>query len=185
MWNAPIADIRKLTDSSGKYILEQAEKRLRHLLELSERTTNRAIAILSGLIPVNIYLITLIFNNYYSKTGSLSLPLITLCWISLAVIFVSIILSSYVAFPRDMHQVGSEPKNIFTDELMKSDFYVNELQCLTIIVGEIEDLQNRIDFMQEQNNKRVVLTKISFAIFGIYAVLCTFMLCCWVLSMGC
>ena len=180
MWNAPIVDIRKLTESSGKYILDQAEKRLRHLLELSERTTNRAIAILSGLIPVNIYLITLIFNNYYSKTGGLTLPLITLCWISLVVIFVSIILSSYVAFPRDMHQMGSEPKNIFINELIESDFYINELQCLTIIVSEIEDLQNRIEFMQKQNNNRVVITKISFAVFGIYSIICTLMLILWV-----
>ena len=180
MWNAPINDIKKLTDTSGKYILEQAEKRLRHLLELSERTTNRAIAILSGLIPVNIYLITLIFNNYYSKTGILSLPLITLCWISLGVIFVSIVLSSYVAFPRDMHQMGSEPKNIFTEEIIESNYYINELQSLTIIVSEIEDLQNRIEFMQKQNNKRVVITKISFSIFGIYSIVCTLMLILWV-----
>lgn len=172
-WIAPIDDLTKLDKDSAKFIFESGEKRLRHLLEVSDRTTNRTIAMLTGQIPLVAFILSLLFRHYVGAPENYLNPIMLgVSWASLIVSLISMILLGRIIFPRDMHQMGTEPKDLIIKDFVENPDYQNAHQYLLLLVIESESLQRRIDYMQDQSNRRVYLFKIALLIIAVYGLLC-------------
>lgn len=169
-WQVPPEAFHYLDKESAKFLFDAAEKRLKHLLENSDRTTNRAIGLASLLIPLLAFLLTSLSNHYFAQPPkSLSCLLLVFCWLSLWTCALVINMLVRAAFPRDKHQLGREPHLVLTQDLLENEFYQKEAQYLRLLVQEIEDLQNRIHYMQQQNNQRTALVTTCFRVLGGYA----------------
>ena len=161
-WSAPIDDFEKINKDSVKFIFETAEKRLKHLLEVSDRTTNRAYSFLTTCIPLVAFLLASLFKHYFgNEADNLPCFLLPLLWGAVLICIGSTALLLQVVTPRDMHQIGREPKHIFTKELLLDERYQNENQYKLLLVAETEEFQSRIDFMQSQSNNRVGKVKLA------------------------
>jgi hypothetical protein len=172
-WIAPVVSLPLLDKESAKFVFESAEKRLKHILDVSDRTTNRSISILTGIIPLLAFLLTGLFKHFFGKPeDAFSNQSLVICWISVIVCLLVIVLLGVVAFPRNMHQMGREPKFLYIKDFVDNDSYKNELQYKLYLVAETEDLQQRIDYMQAQSDFRVKLLKTTFLVIVFYFLAC-------------
>lgn len=177
----PFLDIKNLDKDAVKFIFESGEKRLKHLLEVSDRTTNRAFTILSGLIPLVAFLLSVLYKHYFGgAAGLLAAELFWLSWLSLVAALAAMILLTLIVFPRSMHQLGREPKKLLTVDLLQHEYYTDSYKLLLYI--ESEELQGRIDYMQRQSNRRVRLFKAALMIIAGYALLCFAAIALWAVS---
>ena len=177
IWEAPIKDLNLLNKDAAKFVFESAEKRLKHLLEVSDRTTNRAVAVVTALIPLTAFLLTTLYKHYWGGIESLlEDKMILLVWASIVVCLISLVLFGIVIFPRNMHQMGREPNQLFTEEFLEDEYYQDELQYKSYLVSETEDFQGRITFMQVQNNRRIKLFKWALLAIVFYSALLFFIL---------
>lgn len=172
-WQAPFDLFNQLDKDSAKLLFDLAEKRLKNILETADKTTNRAYIVLTATIPLVAFLFSALFKHYFGATDThLSGLLLVACWLTILVSLISNAFLLRVAFPRDMHQVGREPKMLFTNELLTDTYYQEDKQAKMLLIYETEDLQQRIDYMQTQSNNRVYWFKTAvFLLFG-YAFLC-------------
>lgn len=179
-WMAPDAAYADLHKESAKFLFDAAEKRLKNLLDVSDRTTNRAIGTFGLLIPLLGFLLAALFKHYFGKpTDQLAAFLLAVCWLSSWVCLISIGWLYRTAFPRDMHQMGREPRLLLNQELLTNEYYQGEKQYTRLLVAEIEDLQDRIRYMQAQSNQRVADIKKCFTLLAWYAGFCLLVLTVW------
>lgn len=172
-WRAPMELFEQIDKDAARFVFESAEKRLKNILETSDKTTTRAYSILTATIPLLAILFTALFKHHFGDAQShLSGLLLTVSWITVIVCLVSSAMMLRVAFPRDMQQIGREPKLLFTPEMLTHDYYQHEKQLKLFLIYEMQDIQQRICFMQGQSNIRVGLFKKAiYLLFG-YALLC-------------
>jgi len=182
-WSAPDAAFADLDKDAAKFLFDSTEKRLKNLLETSDKTTGRAITSLTFLIPLIAFLLSALFKHYFGSTAqSLSEQLLIISWLSCLVCLIAVSYFVRASFPRLMHQMGREPKALLTEEFLQNQYYQGESQYRRLLIGEIEEFQCRISFMQDQSNRRVEWIKVGFSLLGGYATLCFVSLMVWALS---
>lgn len=172
-WRVPVEDLEKLDKDTAKFLFDYGEKRLKHLLEVSDRTTTRAISILTLSIPLVGFLLSALFKHYFGDDSSLlSIQILIACWVSIVVCLFCMICWGIVGFPRVMHQMGREPKVLFKKELIDNEYYLKENQFKLILIVETEELQQRIDYMQAQSNRRICILKTGLLTIAFYTGAC-------------
>jgi hypothetical protein len=159
-----------------RFVFEQAEKRLKSTLDMADRITVRAYAVLVLLVPCLSAVIGIFRNDLKGCTNAEWL-LLMCCVVGLCVVLMLIV---KIIYPRDMHQLGREPKVIALPEYYENPDYPHEESYVLLLTFEIEDYQSRIDYMEKQNSKRIYLLKWAYCVFVVlFFVLVLFVLFNW------
>jgi hypothetical protein len=157
-WRTDIKDWTTLTKDLVNFYLAQAEACLKMSLEVHNIITLRAFTILSVLIPS----ITLSIGYLLMQPGQepgISFPtIISIIGLSAAVIcLVPLII---LIFPRLWMQLGRQPKDFFTSEVVETETPLTSEQLYVgIVMNEIENIQYKIDFNDRSNSRRLKLLK--------------------------
>jgi hypothetical protein len=158
-------EFEDLKDESAKFVYENACKRLENILDTSEKTTNRATYIILGIIPFIGFVLTNLYK-YYSNESPLICFVLYLNWSAIIVSLILLAFLIYIVSPREMYQPGLEPSSLIVDDFLKHPKYQEE-QYKRMLVKSFELLQGKIEYMQSQTDKRVILYK--YSLLGIFA----------------
>lgn len=176
-WASANESLEKADKELLKFYFDQAEKSLKSTIELSDKITTRAYALLAFFSPLIYLLFSLLVRRYFGGEV-VSTQLSTACWLALIPVAVSICLLLKVAFPKNYYQLGSEPINIVSKEYYENDEYVGENSFKLALSFEIEEYQTRITYMDELNYKRVKELKFIFTVILVSSTLFVISLLC-------
>jgi hypothetical protein len=164
-----VPDWTKINIDNAKFILAEAKEYVRYLSDESNKITNRAFAILAILIPITSAVMIFVVNNaikpvdgYKNITYLLFIVIIVLIGIMFGL--------SKIVFPRMFMPLGRQPREICISEFLGVDFDA-ELAKLSIVLGEIEASQVKIDYNEKQNVYRTTLLKYLMLSIGILFIL--------------
>lgn len=157
IWRTDIKDWSKINKDLINFYLNQAESELKASLDVHDKVTQRAFTILTILIPILSlsfgYLIRQISEH---NTDKFLLVIAIICLI--AVIFALYNLIRLI-FPRHWMIIGRQPKEIFVSSLVDNDTLTPEQLHIGIVMGEIENIQYKIDSNWIQNEERLKILK--------------------------
>ena len=162
-WESGLDNFEKIDKDLVKFYFDQAEKSLKSTLELADKISIRAYALLATCIPFLTIIISLLSKNYLGSE-LLSCQLLLILWVLLIPISFCFISLLKVAFPKDYHQLGREPKYIVEEKYYNNPEYPGESSYKLMLSYEIEEYQNRITYMDKMNNSRVEMIKIVFKV---------------------
>ncbi len=147
-----IEDWSLINIDNARFILKEASVRVNYLLEIGSKISDRVFTILSLLFPIEAALVAFVVIE--KMKGQLSDRIITnlLFFVLVSLVIVMIFLGKIV-LPRLSIPAGREPKEIcLQKELLIDD--ESKTANLAIILNEIENCQNKIDFYNSQNVRR-------------------------------
>ena len=162
-WDSELDNFEKIDKDLMKFYFEQAEKSLKSTLELADKISVRAYALLAVIVPVLSIIFSYLSKNYFG-TELLSCQLLGLLWLLFIPVGISFVLLVKVVFPKDYYQLGREPKYIVKKEYYDNPEYPKEESYKLMLSYELENYQYRISYMDNINNSRVKLIKTAFRV---------------------
>jgi hypothetical protein len=149
-----VSDWTKINVDNAKFILEEAKDYVKYLSDASDKITNRAFAILAILIPITSALIVFVVNEGIKPVDSYE-AIYNLLFIAIIAL-----------------------RDLCIKEFLGIDFDA-ELAKLSIVLGEIEASQVKIDYNEKQVSDRTKLLKYLMLSIGILFILIILIL--WIL----
>lgn len=158
IWRTDIQNWTRINKDLINFYLNQAEAELKASLDVHDKVTQRAFTILTILIPVLSisfgYLIRQMSEHNADKF-LLVIAILVLIAASVALFFLI-----QLIFPRQWMILGRQPKEILisaavdsNDELTPEQLYVG------IVMGELENIQYKIDYNWAYNIQRLKILK--------------------------
>ena len=163
VWDSELDNVKDIDKDLIKFYFDQAEKSLKSTLELADKISVRAYALLAVVIPILTLILSYLSKNYFG-TELLSCQLLGLLWLVLIAVIISFGFLVYVVFPKDYYQLGREPKYIVKNEYYDNPEYPKEASYKLMLSYELENYQYRISYMDKMNNDRVKSIKIAFQV---------------------
>jgi hypothetical protein len=163
LWDSELDNFEKIDKDLMKFYFEQAEKSLKSTLELADKISVRAYALLAVVVPVMSIIFSNLSKNYFG-IELLSCQLLGLLWLLLIPIAISFVLLIKVVFPKDYYQLGREPKYIVKKEYYDNPEYPKEESYKLVLSYELENYQYRVSYMDDMNNIRVKSIKTAFRV---------------------
>lgn len=147
-----VEDWTTINVDNARFILEESKSRVNYLLEIGNKISDRVFTILSLLFPIEAALVAFVVVE--KMKGQLSDKIITnlLLFVLVSLVIVMIFLGKIV-LPRLSIPAGREPKEICSQKEFLIDDGSKTVN-LAIILNEIENCQNKIDFCSLQNIRR-------------------------------
>jgi hypothetical protein len=176
MWNTDLKHWKKVNKEVYKFCLEQGEKRLKDIIDDSEKITSRSYTLIGVLIPVLSICVGIVLKYVIDKT---TFDLV----VYLSIICVPILgcclwhLSKLVGIRRIWH-AGTEPKNLCKSEFIEFDSFKEEDAIKYLQLSEIEQIQYKIDENKNVNYERMrvfnncLTTAITATIIILTSILC-------------
>lgn len=152
-WSIDPENKKQIDGNLAGFIIEHADKSLRHTIEVADKATNRAFTLLLILLPITSTFIGLLVNEIKEKHKYRTLDLyffgilIIICLTALGMLVKLI-------FPRDSMVAGREPKDILTNEMLQNELSA-EKKLLAFKFNEIKNYQFRITYNRQQNAQRI------------------------------
>jgi len=163
IWDLPVANKEKIDDKIADFIISQADKALAYSLDVADKTTNRAYAVILIMTPITSTAISLLVKEITEKQ-QIRNPYKIGLYEFLTILCVSaLILLLTIVLPRLTMGSGREPKNIAHDHMLQNENSFKR-NLLLIKLNEIKNLQYKISYNDELNDKRVFRFKLSLLI---------------------
>lgn len=145
-----VSDWKKVEIENIKFILTEAQAYFRFLSEAKIRITTRAFSIITILIPLSCLLIAFIIKSIDNEqfTNKQFVFLGTIILINLLYILYGL---GKIIMPKKSMPFGREPFKLFQEERLLGLNYDKELSMKALILNEIEDTQNKIEYNKENN----------------------------------
>jgi hypothetical protein len=150
MWNAELSNWKSVSKDMYKYFLDSSEKRLKEILDESEKITTRSYSLLAFVIPVVSLSISSLVMGKVEFNFSLFLNLICL-GSSCYVIYVLVKLVN----AREVWYLGTEPIDIVNDSFTTHETLTQEELEKALYLSEIEQIQHKITCNKVVNDERI------------------------------
>lgn len=181
-WISEVEDFEKIDKEFVKHCFDSAEKRLRSALEVSDKATTRAFQTLTAIVPSLTIVLTTVISQ--ALKHELKSNVLIPCAIALLLGTIAFVQLYKVIFPREMHQLGYEPKELLVKEYFDNENFKGEASFKLLLISHLEDYQEQIQFMDKQNAQRVQGVKdayqcinIAFYLLIIYAIILVVLEC--------
>jgi hypothetical protein len=163
IWELPIESKEKVDDKLADFIINHAEKALAYSLDVADKTTNRAYAVIVLMIPLTSTTIGLLI-----KEAGLNIKLrnphkVTFFEIITVLCLASLVLLLTIVLPRLTMGNGRSPKDLAHDNMLQNE-NSPERKLLLFKLNEIKNLQYKIGFNSRLNAKRVFRFKVALLI---------------------
>lgn len=150
MWKSKLSDWKSIPVDRYKIFFELAEKRLKDILDESEKITSRSYSLIALIIPVLSLSIAELLKNYQAPN------------ILTIIATIGIVLSSWTLYSliqiinvRDIWYFGTEPLDILIDDFNSSESLSQEELTKALYLSEIEQTQHKISSNKKVNNTRI------------------------------
>lgn len=157
-WQTDVKDWTLLNKDLANFYLAQAELHLKANIDLSDRITVRGTWLLSVIIPLTGVTTGYILTQVFGQPANLHL-LYAACASFILLLACLIILASLVGV-RQWMVPGGQPREILTSHMLDTEIDNPELRYVSIVLGEIERTQDKIDFTIRINQRRLNHLKI-------------------------
>jgi 4-amino-4-deoxy-L-arabinose transferase-like glycosyltransferase len=140
----------KITKDEAKFILDQAEKSLKEIGDLSKEIVGRSTTLISIVSGVLIAIVAFIANKWETK-GQFDSTLVTAILLAFYLFFICFRLTRNFK-AQDYYPLGTEPA-----KLMVNDFFTaptEEKREIWFYIAEIKRCQIKIEINRERNNER-------------------------------
>jgi hypothetical protein len=145
MWQTDIQDWTKITKDMVNFYLNQAEAELKSTLDLHDKITTRAFALLTILIPITTLTIGYIIRQIAEKNADKYLLAVAVVCLYATISCLYLLIR--LVFPRQWLSSGRPPKDIFTSQMIDTPHeYTDEQRYVGIVMREIENIQYKITF---------------------------------------
>lgn len=149
MWKADLLNWKDVSEDLYKYFFDAGEKRLKEILDESEKITSRAYSLIGFIIPISsITLAQLISDFGYNCKSYITL--------------LSLLISIYLLFQllkvinvRNTWYLGTEPQEIVTDNFTSFPGLSETEIKKALYLSEIEHIQEKITANKQINNDRI------------------------------
>ena len=153
----PVTNWTQVKIDNAKFILAEAKENLKFLDDQSSRISNRAFSILTILGPISGALIAFVVGQMMKE------PLQTtfFTWYAITIIFCLIaimLILGRLVMPRKFMSLGRPPKDICNDDMLGISLD-KELSLIAIVMNEIENCQQKIEYNEIQNDERTILLR--------------------------
>ena len=162
MWRHSLKNWENVSKDCYDFAFQQGEKRLKDILDESEKITTRTYALIGIVVPIISINLGVLINNLNNKDVSIVLSLfsiVTTLVLGLCLWFLYELISS-----RDTWYNGTEPKSIVKSEFMELENLVNDEPVKNLIKGELEIIQQKIDCNSQINANRIITFSICLKI---------------------
>lgn len=151
----PVTDWTNVKIENAKFVLAEAKDNLKYLDDQSSRISNRAFSILTVLVPITGALIAFVVGQIMKE--AIQSAFIIWYVISIIVCLIAIMfLLGRLVMPRKFMSLGRPPKDICNDDMLGLSLS-KELSMVAIVMNEIENCQQKIEYNEIQNDKRTKL----------------------------
>lgn len=159
MYQIEVADWRKIPLKNLEFILNQAETNLKYTLDISDKITNRfytTLVVLIGLFTAGIGY----FSNEYSACGIIYNNKYYINLGFLIILLIKIFFFIYNISPRNFMGLGRIPHELSNINLLQPvEGITEEEQYKSLLIGEINNLEIKIEYNTKQNQSRLLILK--------------------------
>ena len=163
IWDLSVANKEKIDDKIADFMISQADKALAYSLDVADKTTNRAYAVILIMIPITSTAISLLVKEITEKQQIRNPHKIDLYEFLTLLCVSALILLLTIVLPRLTMGSGREPMNIAHDHMLQNENSFKR-NLLLIKLNEIKNLQYKISYNDQLNGKRVFRFKLSLLI---------------------
>jgi len=163
IWELAVESKDQIDDKIADFIIGQAEKALAYSLDVADKATNRAYAVIVLMIPLTSTAAGLLIKEVGAsiKTHNhhkiIFFEVITFLCLSTLSLLLTIVL------PRLTMGNGRSPKDLAHDNMLQND-NTPERKLLLFKLNEIKNLQYKIGYNNRLNSKRVFRFKVALLI---------------------
>lgn len=148
-------DWSNVSPKSMEFILEQGQKTHEACLEIADRISQRAIWSVGLFIPLAIAIIS--YQGVSSHLLSVVLVALLLCFVSLI----------YILLPRKEMLPGADPKTVPVADFLENESLTEGQSYLALLISQVEDVQNGIDYTVHQNKVRLRALRITILVIAV------------------
>ena len=147
----PVSDWTLVGIDNAKFVLLEAQTYAQYLSDVSSRITARAFSILTVLVPITSALIAYVVGQTMKDNPNYFITY----YIVLIVIglIATMFFLGKTIMPRLFMPLGRKPIEICNDEMLGVTLS-KKLSLISIVLNEIENCQQKIDFNELQNTSR-------------------------------
>jgi hypothetical protein len=167
----PVSDWTEVGIDNAKFVLAEAQSYVKYLSDVSGRITARAFSILTVLATITSALIAFVVKQAIDSPTTNTF--ITYYTVAIVIVLIAIMFAlGKVVMPRLFMPVGRSPIEISNDELLGVTME-KKLSFVALVMNEIENSQNKIDFNERQNAERQTLLNYCIKAVGVLFALST------------
>ncbi|GEP51955.1 hypothetical protein FNO01nite_26270 [Flavobacterium noncentrifugens] len=159
MYQIKVKDWRKIPLKNLEFILNQAEVHLKYTLDISDKITTRfytTLVILVGLFTAGIGY----FSNEYSAYGVVYNNKYYINLSFLIILLIKIFFFVYNISPRKFMGLGRSPHELANINLLQPiEDITEEEQYKSLLIGEINNLEIKLEYNTKQNQSRLLILK--------------------------
>ncbi len=164
MYKINVKDWTKIPLQTLQFILSQAERKLEYSIQNSDKITNRFYSILVVLVGLFTASIGYFSSQYSEKFVYDCKYFINLSF--LVILLIEILLFIKNINPRNFMGLGRSPKELSNIDLLQpNDALSEQQQYKALLIGEINNLESKIEYNTNQNRSR--LTTLKYLIYSI------------------
>lgn len=153
MWRHNLKNWENVNKDVYKFCFEQSEKRLKDVLDDSEKITSRTYSLIGILIPVlsvclGIVLKSILMKSEFGFIGGI-------CIISILILGVCLFFLASIIKKREVWFSGTEPQDILLSHYVEIDTLVDDEPLKYMYLSEMEQIQHKIESNKSSNEKRI------------------------------
>jgi len=173
LWESDVVDWEKISVDAYRFVIDQAKERLNEVVEESHAITKRGMSILLSHIGALSGILGYLFSDKSKIRHENGLIVLLTCGIALLSIYAFSLLLRLI-HPKDLFYKGSPPKEIFFKEVFEG---LSEQEGLkSVLLNEVVRTQDKIERMEEANNKRIKLYSTTLRISLLFIAIAIFMI---------
>ena len=153
-WKLSLENWEGTNVESLKYILQEAQKNLSHTLKENDKLTARGFTLLSIIIPIVSLSLAFLLKDILDAEGQVHHIMRYFVLGTLIILTFCLFFLIRVIFPRNIMYDGREPIDI-APEFLESNELSQEQLYPALLIGEIEVFQQKIDWNNKQNFRRI------------------------------
>lgn len=153
MWRHSLKNWENVDKDVYKFCFEQAEKRLKDVLDDSEKITSRTYALIGILIPVLSVCVGIVLKSLVLKSGMGFLGTISI--ISILILGGCLFFLASIIKERDVWFSGTEPQDILLSHYVEVDTLENDEPVKYMYLSEMEQIQHKIESNKTVNEQRI------------------------------
>lgn len=163
VWELTTENKDKIDDKIADFIIGQAEKALAYSLDVADKATNRAYAVIVLMIPLTSTAVGLLIKEASQDKRTRNVHKVELFEIITFLCLAALILLLTIVLPRLTMGNGRAPKDLAHDQMLQND-HSPERKLLLFKLNEIKNLQYKIAYNNRINGKRIFRFKLSLLI---------------------
>lgn len=169
-WKPDLKDWKEVDTKSLEFILDQASQYAAHTREVSKRITERAYSLILFIFPLtSVCVLALTLPDSRAK---ITIGLVFMSYAIATNLCVCLLFLFQLIFPRFSMSPGRKPRDLANKSTLEIEGYSHELTHKLLILTQITNLEEAINFNETHNNKRlkkirIVMTILTFMLITI------------------